>query len=97
MFYLYRSGCDSYRFLSRHVNDMPLTSAPVPTLLLAMIVGLILKTVRRRRARRAMLEHQIRAAYRDVWALREDARHLLAQGCKPVRYLKAIGLEPQQL
>lgn len=44
-----------------------------------------------------MLEHQIKAAYRDVWALREDARHLLAHGSEPVRYLEAIGLDPQQL
>ena len=71
--------------------------ASIPTLLLAVIVGLILKTARMRRAQRALLEHQIQAAYHDVWALREDARHQLASGAKPVRYLEAIGLNPQQL
>lgn len=72
-------------------------AASIPTLLLAVIVGLVLKTARMRRAQRATLEHQIQAAYHDVWALREDARRQLANGSKPVRYLEAIGLDPQQL
>lgn len=71
--------------------------ASIPTLALAVIIGLILKAARMRRAQRATLEHQVRAAYHDVWALREDARHQLASGAKPVRYLEAIGLDPQQL
>ena len=71
--------------------------ASIPTLLLAVIVGLILKTARMRRAQRALLEHQIQAAYHDVWALREDARHQLTNSSKPGRYLEAIGLNPQQL
>lgn len=71
--------------------------ASIPTLFVAVIIGIVLKTAQMRQKQRTIREHRVQAAYHDVWALREDARHQIANGTKPVRYLEAIGLDPQKL
>lgn len=71
--------------------------ASIPALLVAIVVGAVVNAHRMRKNQQTKLQQEILGARHGVWALREDARHELAHGVKPVAYLEAIGLDPQRL